>query len=88
MAEFQPKEVILFGSHAWGTPSEDSDVDVLVIVSASDLTPTERAVRAYHVSAVSRCRRTSWSRPALKQSVTGTAGIARQRDLRAWQGAL
>lgn len=45
--EFQPEQVILFGSHAWGTPSEDSDVDVLVIVSASDLTPTERAARAY-----------------------------------------
>jgi len=47
VAEFQPEQVILFGSHAWGTPGEDSDVDVLVIVSASDLTPTERAARAY-----------------------------------------
>lgn len=45
--EFEPEQVILFGSHAWGTPSEDSDVDVLVIVSTSDLTPTERAARAY-----------------------------------------
>lgn len=45
--EFQPEQVILFGSHAWGTPSEDSDVDLLVIVSASGLTPTARAARAY-----------------------------------------
>ena len=30
VAEFQPEQVILFGSHAWGTPNEDSDVDLLV----------------------------------------------------------
>lgn len=47
VAEFQPEQVILFGSHAWGTPSEDSDLDLLVIVSASDLTPTARAARAF-----------------------------------------
>ena len=29
--EFQPEEIYLFGSHAWGTPSEDSDVDLMVI---------------------------------------------------------
>jgi len=33
VAEFQPEEVILFGSQAWGIPNEDSDVDLLVIVS-------------------------------------------------------
>ena len=31
-AEFRPEKVILFGSHAYGTPSEDSDVDLLVIM--------------------------------------------------------
>jgi len=30
--EFQPERIILFGSHAYGTPSEDSDVDILVIM--------------------------------------------------------
>jgi predicted nucleotidyltransferase len=40
-AEFQPEEIYLFGSHAWGTPTEDSDVDLMVIVPASD----ERAIR-------------------------------------------
>jgi len=46
VAEFQPEEVILFGSHAWGTPNQDSDVDLLVIVSQSDEKPIQRAVRA------------------------------------------
>jgi predicted nucleotidyltransferase len=47
VAEFQPEQVILFGSHAWGTPNEDSDVDLLVIVSHSDEKPIQRAVRGH-----------------------------------------
>lgn len=31
-AEFDPEKVILFGSYAYGSPSEDSDVDLLVIL--------------------------------------------------------
>ncbi len=46
VAEFQPEQIILFGSHAWGTPHDDSDVDLLVIVSQSDEKPIQRAVRA------------------------------------------
>ena len=34
-AEFRPEKVVLFGSHAYGTPSEDSDVDLLVIMEHS-----------------------------------------------------
>ena len=30
--EFQPEKIILFGSYAYGTPSEDSDVDLLVVM--------------------------------------------------------
>ena len=45
-AEFDPDRIILFGSHAWGEPDEDSDVDLLVIVPESDAKPTRRAVRA------------------------------------------
>ena len=30
--EFSPLQVILFGSYAYGTPSEDSDVDLLVVM--------------------------------------------------------
>lgn len=41
---FQPEQVILFGSHAWGTPTPTSDVDVMVIVSQSNLSDYERSV--------------------------------------------
>ena len=30
--EFRPQKIFLFGSYARGTPTEDSDVDVLVIM--------------------------------------------------------
>src|SRR5437667_12886305 len=30
---FKPKKIILFGSYAYGRPTEDSDVDLLVIMS-------------------------------------------------------
>lgn len=42
--QFRPEQIILFGSHAWGTPTPDSDVDLLVIVTQSDLSDYERAV--------------------------------------------
>lgn len=32
--EFRPDKIILFGSHAYGTPHEDSDVDLLVVMPA------------------------------------------------------
>jgi predicted nucleotidyltransferase len=41
---FQPEQVILFGSHAWGSPTPDSDIDLMVIVSDSDHTPYQQAV--------------------------------------------
>lgn len=31
---FQPEKIILFGSHAYGQPHADSDVDILVIMPA------------------------------------------------------
>lgn len=42
-----PDQIILFGSHVWGTPHESSDLDLFVIVSASDLPPHKRAQVAY-----------------------------------------
>jgi uncharacterized protein len=35
-AEFQPDKIILFGSYAYGTPTEDSDVDLLIVMPARD----------------------------------------------------
>ena len=47
VAEFQPEQVWLYGSHAWGNPHDDSDVDLLVVVSDSDETPIRRSQRAH-----------------------------------------
>ncbi len=46
VAEFQPEEIYLFGSHAWGSPQDDSDVDLMVIVPHSDERPIRRDQRA------------------------------------------
>lgn len=42
-----PDRIFLFGSHVWGTPTPDSDLDFLVIVEDSDLPPHKRAQAAY-----------------------------------------
>lgn len=46
--EFQPEEIWLFGSHAWGAPDDDSDVDLMVIVPQSDERGIQRMQRAHH----------------------------------------
>lgn len=33
---YRPLKVILFGSHAWGEPTEDSDIDLLIVKETSD----------------------------------------------------
>lgn len=45
--EFQPEAVILFGSHAWGQPSADSDVDLLVILAGDTPPQVQDESRAY-----------------------------------------
>jgi predicted nucleotidyltransferase len=47
VTEFQPEQVWLYGSHAWGSPHDDSDVDLLVVVPHSDETPIRRSQRAH-----------------------------------------
>src|SRR5437016_30552 len=42
-ARFQPGKVILFGSYAYGTPHDDSDVDILVVMPARN--EIDQAVR-------------------------------------------
>lgn len=44
--EFHPERIYLFGSHAWGKPDAESDLDLLVIVEKSREKPIQRAVRA------------------------------------------
>ena len=48
VAEFGPCQIYLFGSHAWGQPNEDSDVDLFVILPRSDQSRMERDLRAMH----------------------------------------
>ena len=33
---YNPLAIYLFGSYAWGSPTEDSDLDLLVVVDTSD----------------------------------------------------
>lgn len=41
--EYQPEKIILFGSYAWGEPTEDSDVDLLIVKENRDRFITEQA---------------------------------------------
>lgn len=42
-ASFRPLRIVLFGSYAYGDPTPDSDVDMLVIMD-TDLSETDQAV--------------------------------------------
>lgn len=39
---YNPEAIYLFGSYAWGNPSEESDVDLLVVVATSNQKRWER----------------------------------------------
>ena len=41
VSALRPEKVILFGSYVWGTPSSDSDVDLLVIME-TNVRPADR----------------------------------------------
>lgn len=45
--QLDAEQIILFGSYAWGTPTADSDVDLLVIVPESSEVAHKRAVRVH-----------------------------------------
>lgn len=45
--EFRPENIFLFGSHVWGTPHKDSDLDLLVIITDSNYSPSKRSSVAY-----------------------------------------
>ena len=42
-----PERVYLYGSHAYGTPHKDSDVDLLVVVEKSDASYYKRTLPIY-----------------------------------------
>lgn len=61
---FHPEKIILFGSHAYGTPHADSDVDILVVMplatrSIKPCALIEKSTRRFRW--ISSCvRRQSW----------------------------
>jgi len=73
-AEFKPERIILFGSYAYGTPTADSDVDLLVVMrfeedSARKATEIRQVVRAgFPVDLLVR------PQPKLSSGLNGTIG--------------
>jgi predicted nucleotidyltransferase len=47
VAEFDPEQIILFGSRAWGEPGPESDYDLFVILTDIEERHTEWEVRAH-----------------------------------------
>lgn len=43
VSEFNPEKIILFGSYAYGKPTPDSDIDLMVIMETKER-PHKRAV--------------------------------------------
>ena len=44
---YNPVAIYMFGSYAWGTPTEDSDLDLLIVVDKSDEKSYKRPVAGY-----------------------------------------
>lgn len=43
----QPEQILLFGSHVWGQPNAESDIDLLIVLSASSQPGYRRAREVY-----------------------------------------
>lgn len=46
--QFRPHKIILFGSYAYGQPTEDSDVDLLVVMSRTRHRGERMSLRIRH----------------------------------------
>ena len=33
---YNPESIFLFGSYAWGTPTKDSDLDIMIVINSSN----------------------------------------------------
>jgi predicted nucleotidyltransferase len=42
-----PEKIYLFGSHAYGQPNDDSDVDLLIVINDSDTFNRDKIVEGY-----------------------------------------
>jgi predicted nucleotidyltransferase len=47
VSTLEPEAIYLYGSHAYGRPHRDSDIDLFVVVGESSQSPHKRAVAAY-----------------------------------------
>ena len=47
VAALQPETIYLYGSHAYGQPHEDSDVDLLVVLRETTRSGHDDAIEAY-----------------------------------------
>ena len=45
--EFDPLQIIIFGSYAYGAPTEDSDVDLLVVMEIPESETTRQASKIW-----------------------------------------
>ena len=43
---YDPLQIYLFGSYAWGNPNQDSDLDILIIIKQSDEQRHKRSIKA------------------------------------------
>jgi predicted nucleotidyltransferase len=46
--QFRPRKIILFGSYAYGKPTEDSDVDLLVVMNRTRYRGEKMSLRIRH----------------------------------------
>jgi len=46
--QFHPRKIILFGSYAYGNPTEDSDVDLLVVMNRTRYRGERMSLRIRH----------------------------------------
>ena len=44
---YNPVAIYLFGSYAWGNPTEDSDLDLVIVVDKSDEKSYKRPLAGY-----------------------------------------
>ncbi len=46
--QFRPRKIVLFGSYAYGSPTEDSDVDLLVVMDRTRHRGERMSLRIRH----------------------------------------
>jgi len=71
--EFSPNAIILYGSHATGTPNEESDIDVAVIFNGFSGDWLEASARLWHLTR----RVSTYIEPVLLDSLDDKSGFVK-----------